>query len=112
MKKFLYVAAFILLLNLSGHVYAEEAEDEVHTKDFYYATAVFACLFGIGIGAAGAGIGQGLATKGAVEGIARNPGTSGKVTVTLIIGLALMESLVIYSVVVALIILYAKPFGF
>jgi F-type H+-transporting ATPase subunit c len=44
----------------------------------------------------------------AVEGIARNPGASGKIQVAMIIGLALIESLVIYALVVVLIILFVK----
>ncbi|HCC69236.1 MAG TPA: ATP synthase F0 subunit C, partial [Nitrospiraceae bacterium] len=47
----------------------------------------------------------------ACEGIARNPGASGKIMTTLIIGLALIESLAIYTLVVVLIILFANPFG-
>ena len=50
-----------------------------------------------------------LAIKGAVEGIARNPESSGKVTVTMLIGLAMIESLCIYALVVALILIYAHP---
>ena len=65
--------------------------------------------FGIGIAAFGTGIGQGLAVKSSVEGIARNPEASGKITVTMLIGLAMIESLCIYALVVALIILYAYP---
>jgi F-type H+-transporting ATPase subunit c len=70
---------------------------------------VTAAGFGVGIAAFGCGIGQGLGIKGAVEGIARNPESSGKVTVTMLIGLAMVESLCIYSLVVALILIYAHP---
>ncbi len=56
---------------------------------------------GIGIAAGVAGIGQGLATASAVEGIARNPGASAKVQTPMIIGLALIESLVIYALLIA-----------
>jgi F-type H+-transporting ATPase subunit c len=61
---------------------------------------------GIGIAALGTGIGQGNAVKGAVEGISRNPSASGKISTTMIIGLALIESLCIYALVVALILLF------
>jgi F-type H+-transporting ATPase subunit c len=61
---------------------------------------------GIGIAALGTGIGQGNAVKGAVEGISRNPSASGKISTTMIIGLALIESLAIYALVVALILLF------
>ena len=55
------------------------------------------------------GIGQGMGLKAAVEGIARNPESSGKVTVTMLIGLAMIESLCIYALVVSLILIYAHP---
>ncbi|HLA47723.1 MAG TPA: hypothetical protein VJ084_00660 [Nitrospinota bacterium] len=51
------------------------------------------------------------AVKSAMTGIARNPGAAEKMTIPLIIGLALMESLVIYTFVIALILLFVKPYG-
>jgi F-type H+-transporting ATPase subunit c len=75
----------------------------------FFSYAVLAAGFGMGIAAFGTGIGQGLAVQKSVEGIARNPEASGKITVTMLIGLAMIESLAIYALVVALIILYAYP---
>ena len=72
---------------------------------------LFASAIGIGIAALGTGIGMGLGIGRAVEGIARNPEASGKIMTTMIVGLALIESLAIYTLVVVLILLYAKPFG-
>ena len=59
---------------------------------------------GIGIAAAGGGIGQGLAVSSALEGIARNPNASDKIFTPMIVGLALIESLVIYALVIAFIL--------
>ena len=67
-------------------------------------------VFGMAVAAAGCGIGQGLGLKSACEGIARNPDAAGKIQVSLILGLAFVESLAIYSLVVNLIILFANPF--
>jgi F-type H+-transporting ATPase subunit c len=75
----------------------------------FFSYAVMAAGFGMGIAAFGTGIGQGIGINKAVEGIARNPEASGKITVTLLIGLAMIESIAIYALVVALIILYAYP---
>ncbi len=75
----------------------------------YFVACAFAAGFAIGIAALGCGIGQGLGLKAAVEGIARNPEASGKVTVTLLIGLAMIESLCIYALVISLILIYASP---
>ena len=70
---------------------------------------VIAAGFGIAIAASFCGIAQGLGLKSAVEGIARNPESSGKVMVTMIIGLALIESLCIYALVIAFMILGKVP---
>lgn len=71
--------------------------------------AVLAAAFGLGFAAGLCGIGQGLSVKSAMEGIARNPEASGKITVAMIIGLAMIEALTIYCLVVALIVLFADP---
>ncbi|MBI4412669.1 MAG: ATP synthase F0 subunit C [Deltaproteobacteria bacterium] len=55
----------------------------------------------IGLAALGGALGQGKAAASAVEGIARNPGAANKVQTPMIIGLALIESLVIYALVIA-----------
>jgi F-type H+-transporting ATPase subunit c len=55
----------------------------------------------IGIAAFGGAIGQGLAAKSALEGIARNPEAASKIQTPMIIAFALIESLVIYALVIA-----------
>jgi len=75
----------------------------------FFSFSMLAAGLGIGIAAHGTGIGQGIAVSRSVEGIARNPEASGKITVTMLIGLAMIESLAIYALVVSLIILYAYP---
>jgi F-type H+-transporting ATPase subunit c len=76
----------------------------------YFIACVTAAGFGIAIAAFGCGLGQGLGLKAAAEGVARNPEASGKITVTMLIGLAMIESLCIYALVVSLIIIFAAPF--
>ena len=56
----------------------------------------------IGIAAAGGALGQGRAAAATLEGIARNPGASDKLFTPMILGLALIESLVIYALLIAL----------
>jgi len=68
-----------------------------------------AAALSVGVAALGCGIGMGSAVGGACTGTARNPEASGKITVTMIIGLALIESLTIYGLVISLILLYANP---
>jgi F-type H+-transporting ATPase subunit c len=76
----------------------------------FFAWCVVAAGIGMGLGSFGTGIGQGLAIQKAVEGVARNPGASGKIMTIMLIGLAMIESLAIYVFVVAMIILFANPF--
>ena len=57
----------------------------------------------------GAGIGQGYAAGKSVEAIARQPEANSAVIRTLVIGDAIAESTAIYSLVIALILLYANP---
>jgi F-type H+-transporting ATPase subunit c len=76
----------------------------------FFAWCVVAAGIGMGLGSLGTGIGQGLAIQKAVEGVARNPGASGKIMTIMLIGLAMIESLAIYVFVVAMIILFANPF--
>ena len=77
---------------------AEEATSDAGVG----AMAVIGAAIGIGIAALGTGIGQGIGLSKACEGVARNPGASGKITTTLIIGLAMIESLAIYALLVSL----------
>ncbi len=60
----------------------------------------------IGFAALGCGIGQGRAAAGALEGISRNPGAYGKIFTPMIIALALIESLSIYALLVALLAMF------
>ena len=66
----------------------------------------YATALGMGIAAGLCGIAQGMGVKGACEGIARNPEAAGQLSTTLILGLAFIESLAIYALVVNLILLF------
>ena len=63
----------------------------------------------VGIGTLGPGIGQGRAVAAALDAIARQPDSSDSITRTLLIGLAMIESLTIYTLVIALILLFVNP---
>jgi F-type H+-transporting ATPase subunit c len=56
---------------------------------------------GLGIAAFGAALGQGRATAAAMESIGRNPNSADRVFTPLIVGLALMEALALYALVIA-----------
>jgi len=110
MKKFTITAALTGLFTL-GLAAVALAADPGAMKEAakLFSAIVTAAGFGIGIAAFGTGIAQGIAVKGAVEGTARNPEASDKITVTMLIGLAMIESLCIYALVVSLILIYNYP---
>ncbi|HEX9594247.1 MAG TPA: ATP synthase F0 subunit C [bacterium] len=103
MKTVLSLAVLVLAVLFSAPAMAaEEAAGNFHNF------SVIAAGLAIGIAVLGTGIGQGNAVNGATQGIARNPGAYGNIFTAMIVGLALIESLAIYSLVVALIILFVK----
>ena len=57
--------------------------------------------FAIGLGVLGGALGQGRAAAAALEGISRNPGAAARIQTPMILGLALIESLVLLSFVIA-----------
>lgn len=75
----------------------------------FFIVSVLTAGIGITLSSIGCGLAQGMGLKAAVEGIARNPESSGKVTVAMLIGLAMIESLCIYTLVIGLILIYANP---
>jgi len=103
-----------LVVLLAPVVFAEEAATAAAPAGAVSAkgVAALAAAIAIGVAAFGASIGQGMGLKGATEGIARNPGASGKITTTLIIGLAMIESLAIYALLVSLGILINQKMFF
>jgi F-type H+-transporting ATPase subunit c len=64
----------------------------------------------IAIGAIAPALSEGRAVVAALDAIARQPDSADNISRTLFVGLALIESLAIYSLVIALIILFANPF--
>jgi len=111
-KRFAYLlsaaAATLMIAAPALAETAEAAHSAANANIWFYAAIAIAAAFGMGIAAAGTGIAQGNAVRGAVEGIARNPGAAGKITSTLLIGLAMIESLAIYALVIALILIFVR----
>ena len=74
--------------------------------------AVIAAGIGMAIAAGLSGLGQGRAVASAVDAMARQPGAAARIQTAMIIGLALIESLAIYTLVIALILLFVKGINF
>lgn len=101
----LILIAVSLLFILVPVVYAAEGGTSEGGLPEGAAIGAIAAGIAVTVAAFGCGLGQGIATGKAVEGIARNPSASGQITTPLIIGLAMIESLTIYGLVVAILIL-------
>jgi F-type H+-transporting ATPase subunit c len=77
------------------------AQDGAAASTGVDAYASLASGLAIAIAAFGGAIGQGMTVTAALEGISRNPGAQNKIFIPMIIGLALIESLVLYAFVIA-----------
>ena len=77
------------------------------TKGF--AAIGIACVVGMAFAAVGVAIGQSIAAKAALTGTARQPEASGKLQIQMILAVVFMETLAIYTLVVALILLFVNP---
>jgi len=108
MKKIVIAIAVLIVsgIFLAPFAMAEEAAATTGGGTGGMTYVYIACAIGIAIAAFGGALGQGRSVSAALEGIARNPNASGKIQTAMIIGLALIESLVIYALVVVLILLF------
>ena len=98
MKKMLVVAITMLL---SVSAFAQDAAVVVASNSDRGLVAIAAAL-AIALSVFGGALAQGKTAATALEGIARNPAASGKLLIPMILGLALIESLVIYALIIAL----------
>jgi F-type H+-transporting ATPase subunit c len=88
-----------------------KGESTVNSYTLFAVAAMIAAALAVGLGSIGTGIGQGRAAMGALDAMARQPEESAAITRTLFVALAMIESLAIYCLVIALIVLFANPFG-
>ena len=95
---------------LATPAYAQEAADAGANSGLVQ-WSIITAGFALAIAAFGGALGQGRAVASASEAIARNPGAAGDIRGALILGLVLIESLVIYVLLVTLILFFIKPFG-
>ncbi|MFC1850140.1 ATP synthase F0 subunit C [candidate division CSSED10-310 bacterium] len=110
-KKALYtlICIGLFLIVLPTLALAQEESKIVEGGVNFFVACVITAGFSLGIAAGMGSLGQARAIFAACEGIARQPNASGKLTTTLVIGLAFIESLSIYVLVIGLIIFFANP---
>jgi F-type H+-transporting ATPase subunit c len=95
-RKVLFLAS-VLTLSFASAAFAEEGAAATSNNGM----AALSAALAISIAAFGGAIGQAKVAAAALEGIARNPAAQAKIFVPMIIGLALIESLVLYAFVIA-----------
>jgi len=102
MKHLFWILLGILILGVAEPAFAQEAGggSGMGAANWVAITSGFA----MAIASGACGIAQGKATAAAVEGMARNPGAAAAIRTALILGLALIESLALYT----LVIIFAK----
>ncbi|MCA9716498.1 MAG: ATP synthase F0 subunit C [Myxococcales bacterium] len=96
-----FAAVFLLPVIALAAPGVEEAPKFILTTSSERGLFAFAAAFAIGLAALGGGMGQGRAVAAALEGICRNPNSAGKVLVPMLLGLAFIESLVIFALIIA-----------
>lgn len=90
---------------MPGGVWAAEAGA---TGGWVGPFSVIAAGIGMAIASGLCGLGQGRATASAVDAMARQPGAAGRIQTAMIIGLALIESLALYVLVMGILLLFVK----
>ena len=105
-KTLLMFATGLIVLGFSAVAFAQDgsADAEAIASISNGGWIALAAGLGIGIAAFGGALGQGRAAAAALEGIARNPSAADKLFTPMILGLALIESLVIYALIIAILL--------
>lgn len=113
-KMFVAFAALVAvwILTSPAMVFAADAipGEGAYVKVIFSVGAMIGAGLAIGLGCIGAGAGIGNAAAGASEAVGRNPAAQGKIMMTMMVGMAMAESIAIYSLVISLILLFVNPF--
>ena len=100
----------VLVLGLASPVFAQETASPSTSVELVR-WSIITAGFALAIAAAFGALSQAKGLSAAVEGIARNPAAANDIRGNLILGLVLIESLVIYVLLISLILFFIKPFG-
>jgi F-type H+-transporting ATPase subunit c len=98
-KKNLALATVAMTTLMTSNAFAQQAESA--TTGSAQAMAALGAGLAIGLAVLGGGLGQGRAAAAALEGISRNPGAAPRIQTPMILGLALIESLVLFAFAIA-----------
>src|SRR4029079_14074384 len=101
----------MVMAGVAFPLYAQDASGQTAARVEIIKWTLVAASFPLGVAAAFGALGQGKAIAAAAEVIARNPSATVDIRGALILGLVLIESLVIYVLLISLILFVLPPFG-
>lgn len=78
--------------------------------NWIHLASIIGAALAIAIGSIGPALGEGRAVSAAMDAIARQPEAANTISRTLFVGLAMIETMAIYCLVIALLLLFANPF--
>ena len=111
-KRFVLTVVLVLAGGMFAPVFAQAPAEGASSLNLEIAKwSIITAGFALGIAAGLAALGQGKAVSAAAEAISRNPGAAGDIRGALILGLVLIESLVIYVLLISFLLFFFKPFS-
>ncbi len=103
--------SLIVMAFLAGFVPSAWAQEgQATAAATFFSASVITMGFALALAALFGAIGQSRAIVAALDGMARQPGLAARIQLALIIGLAFIESLVIYVLLIALLLFFANPY--
>ena len=106
MKKYVFAGMLaVMLLTVAVPAFATEEATGTSAPVLRDVWKFIGAAFVLGVAAAAGAFGQAKAIVAACTSMGRNPGAAGPVRITMLLGVAFIESLVIYALVIAFIIL-------
>jgi len=107
-KNKLALAVATVVTLISSSALAQQAAAAATNENDVHAWVAGAAGFAIAIAALGGTMGQGRAVSAALEGISRNPGAAARLQTVMILGLAMIESLVLFALTVSLLLVFLR----
>lgn len=112
MKKAVFsgtLGIMLVAIGATAALAAPEAAGGDYAKAVVIAVCIFTAGFTMAVGTIATGLAMGNGLNGATTAVGRNPEAQGKIMLVMMVGLAMIESLAIYALVIALVLLYANP---
>jgi F-type H+-transporting ATPase subunit a len=108
-----YIFTVLAMVFIGAAVGAERtggAQPRGKSMNWTEIVSILAAAVAVSFGAIGPALAEGRAVAAAMEAIARQPDAAGTISRTLFVGLAMIETMAIYCLVIALLVLFANPF--